>query len=103
MARVRSRESRDGIENAQLVIEALAKKLGDNSLICPLSHDNNWEVQGYFAAVPAVGSFPRGLQEVPGQSYPLAVLVCETCGFTFFVNLITLGIADQLGIGVLDG
>lgn len=102
MARVKSREAGAGIENSKLVIEALAEKLGENSLVCPLSHDSNWEVQGYFAALPAVESFPQDLRGLPSQSYPLAVLLCKTCGFTFFVNLITLGIADQVGIEVSD-
>lgn len=85
-------------ENPDMVIKALTEKLGSAKLICPLSQDSNWEVQYSFAAVPAFNSYPP--PPVPEKSFPLAVLVCKTCGYTFFVNLITLGLADQLGLPV---
>ena len=99
MAGVGTVES-DSDKNAEVVIRALTEKLGSKKLLCPLFHNSHWEVQHFFAAVPAFDLFPP--PPVPDKSFPLAVLVCNTCGFTFFVNLKTLGVAEEIGLPVLD-
>ena len=30
------------------------------------------------------------------ESYPSVVLICQTCGYTAFLNVFVLGIADHL-------
>ena len=77
-----------------LVIRAINEKLGENKLVCPLSHDSVWEVNSYYAAVPAVEiwqlSSPDNINS--SRTFPFAVLICQTCGYSFFVNLFKLGI-----------
>ncbi len=87
--------------HVELIINAINSKMGGNQLVCPLSGDNNWVVERYFGKIPAVESLslPQEHEQV-SRRFPFAVLTCLTCGFSFFVNVIRLGIADDLGIEV---
>ena len=84
-------------EKADIILKAIGSKLGDRKLTCPISgEDVNWWVQEDIVAIPGVR-----LNEpiVPsGGAYSMATVVCSDCGYTFFVNLVVLGIAEELGL-----
>ena len=83
------------------IAEAIMGKLGTRRLVCPISGDNSpWEVNRFLSAHPAVGH-PR--DPFPGKgSFPVAVLMCMDCGYEMFVNLIQLGLAEELEIPEMD-
>lgn len=91
-------------DQVSIVLSAINEKLGPAGLICPLSHDNNWKIHRYFTTIPGFPTLRTNnpFEEAPTRSFPFAVVTCETCGYTIFINLITLGVADKLGIKVLD-
>jgi hypothetical protein len=93
-------EREKATNRSNIILDAINKKLGSRTLVCPISGDHSsWEIGEYSTAVPAI--------ETPGEnpvsssrSYPLAVVICQECGYSFFVNLIILGVADDIGIPV---
>ena len=84
----------------QRIVAAINEKIGERKLVCPVSgHTNSWEVSISSGDLPAVES--PGTSAVPGgPAFPLAVVFCKECGYTFFMNLVTLGLAEELGIRV---
>ena len=85
--------------HVELIINAISEKLGDKQLVCPLSGDDNWAVERYFGKIPAAESLEApSSNERESRSFPFAVLTCQTCGFSFFVNVFRLGLAEALGI-----
>ena len=83
----------------RLVIDAIQNKIGGHVLTCPVSRDANWEVQEYQAMLPATHRIDdvQALSET-NVSFPLAVLVCKTCGYSMMFNLFALGIGEDLGL-----
>ena len=85
----------------QLIIQAINEKLGPRKLVCPISGDGaTWEVLTNSTLLPVI--------EVPGDpppfghypTFPLAVLMCKDCGYFMLINLIVLGVAEELDIPV---
>jgi hypothetical protein len=89
------------ITQHQKIVEAINKKVGDRKLECPISgHTDSWGVNISSASLPAVDV--PGAYAVPGGPvFPVAVVVCQECGYTFFMNLVQLGLAEELGITAL--
>lgn len=87
--------------NAELhqhIIEAIRRKIGDRKLVCPVSgHTEAWGVDINSAALP-VANEPGSLVAAQNGVFPVAVIVCEECGYTFLMNLLKLGLADELGV-----
>ena len=82
----------------QSIIEAISQKIGDRKLVCPISgHTESWGVDINRAALP-VANEPGVFAPPGGPFFPVAVIVCEECGYTFLMNLLKLGLADELGI-----
>ena len=83
----------------RMVIDAIQSKIGGRELTCPVSGDANWEVQEYQGALPATDQFNdvQALTEM-NRSFPLAVLVCKTCGYSMMFNLFVLGVGEELGL-----
>ena len=79
-------------EQQRNIVDALNERTEDRVLLCPISGDSSWEVQDIFANLP--GGIGPGVSE---NSFPSAVILCRTCGYTMLVNLIRLGIAEQFG------
>ena len=87
-------------EQQRLITNAIAQKLGARTLICPISGpDATWAIQRQSTTLPALDQ-PGDAPSMRGPAYPLAIVVCEDCGYSFLVNLIKLGLADELGIVV---
>lgn len=86
-------------DKADIILKAIESKLGDRTMTCPISGDEvNWWVQEDIVAIPGVQlSEPIAPS---GGAYSMAIVVCSDCGYTFFVNLVVLGIAEQLGLEV---
>ena len=85
---------------ASLVIDAIEAKIGDRALTCPVSLDSHWEVQEYWGMLPASNQFGEALPTLAqlSNSFPMAVLLCGTCGYSMMFNLFTLGLAEELGL-----
>jgi hypothetical protein len=82
-----------------MVVDAIQDKIGGRVLTCPVSLDSEWEVQEYRGVLLATKQSDdlQPLTEM-NVSFPLAVLVCETCGYSMMFNLFSLGVADELGL-----
>ena len=86
---------------ADIILNAIESKLGDRALVCPISGDRvNWWVQEDIVVIPSAR--PSDPIVPSGGAYSMAVVVCSHCGYTFFVNLVVLGIAEQLGLEAAD-
>ena len=84
-------------EHQQLIIDAISERVGSRHLICPLCQNSQWLVQNRMVMLPLSDSS----QAHPSESttaLPLAVVTCQSCGYTVFVNLIILGLGDALNI-----
>jgi hypothetical protein len=81
----------------RMVIDAIRSKIGGRELTCPVSQDSQWEVQEYQGVLPATDQHndPQALTEM-SLSFPLAVLMCETCGYSMMFNLFALGLGEDL-------
>ena len=79
------------------IIAALAEKMGDRrGLVCPISGPTTWTVGEYTTVLPAIkDSAKSSIQHA--RKIPLAVVMCDHCGYTFFVNLMLLGLAREFG------
>ncbi len=87
----------------QLIIDAISSRLETRDLVCPISGDSQWTVQDRVALAPLIDLPELNLRK-SHRALPLAVLTCETCGYTTFVNLLQLGLGDALNLGeVKDG
>ena len=86
-------------EYAQMVIEAISDKLGERQLECWVCRDFDWEVQEYKGVLPATDQFGDmdDLSQI-SASFPLAAIVCNTCGYSILLNLYKLGVAEALGL-----
>ncbi len=80
------------------IIEAINRKIGDRKMVCPVSgHTDSWGVDVNGAALP-VANDPGAFVPSGGTVFPVAVIVCEECGYTFLMNLLKLGLADEIGV-----
>ena len=82
----------------QNIIDSIRRRIGDRELVCPVSgHTDSWGVDVNSAALP-VANDPGALLPLGGPYFPVAVIVCEECGYTFLMNLVKLGLAEERGI-----
>ena len=82
----------------QRIIEAISRKIGDRKLVCPISgHTDSWGVDVHSTALP-VANDPGIFIPPGGPVFPMAVIICEECGYTFLMNLVRLGLASELGV-----
>ena len=87
-------------QSQKLVLDAINEKLGNRRLSCPISGElASWSIHANSTIVPALDT-PTTPVSSSSHSFPMAVVLCEHCGYTIFVNLIKLGIADQLGLEI---
>ena len=86
---------------ADIILKAIESKLGDRTMTCPISGEEvTWWVQEDIVVIPSARLSDSIVPS--GGAYSMAVVVCSHCGYTFFVNLVVLGIAEQLGLEVAD-
>lgn len=65
---------------------------------CPFHGPTNWEIGDATGTQPFAGiggGTPGSGVVVGGNSYPLVVLTCATCGYTIHVNLLTVGLVTH--------
>lgn len=79
-------------EQRQLIAAAFVSKYTQRPLTCPVSGDDDWEIQERLAFVAAE------VTTYDGPKYPSAVILCRKCGYTLLINLFMLGVAEELGI-----
>ena len=85
--------------HAPTVIEAIERKMGQGRLRCPVCEDVNWAVQEFPAILPATNAFGvrQPLMEMR-LSYPMAMVICQTCGYSMMFNLFALGVGEDIGM-----
>ncbi len=76
------------------VLDAINKR-GWQDLVCPVSGDSDWGVESELVVMPSLN--------VPNGAITFAVLTCGECGYSALVNVARLGIADELGLEVVQG
>ena len=86
-------------EQKDTLLSTINEKLRPRGLVCPISGDQSWGVEAHLALVP-VTDRTDVIQLGGGPSLPLAILTCRTCGYTIFINIIVLGLADLFGVNV---
>lgn len=92
----------DSNEVRHIILTALQDKLGTRRLACPFSGDGDdviWDVLPATTTLPSQED-PSAPSHMPESVYPMAAVTCRDCGYTMLVNLIVLGVAEQLGITV---
>ena len=86
------------VEDRQKILDAINTKASGREFLCPVTNDANWDIQAHYglllAADRPVDPFPRGEY----NTFPNAVLLCKSCGYSLMFNLFTLGLAEELGI-----
>ena len=75
-------------EQQELAIRTIQARAGD-VLWCPMCRKRDWTLSPELFLVPALYSF--------GSGQPCVALICSTCGNVQQFNLLTLGIARELG------
>ena len=82
-------------------MNAILEKIGGEELLCPVTGDSEWAIEVDMGALPSVDSFRLApWAETKPRFFPYAILVCPTCGYSMFFNLIGLGLAEQFDINV---
>ena len=91
--------TRTEIEAADLILDAIQQRLGGKKLLCPVTGDSEWALESYMGALPSVDTFHVAPWSGSNpRVFPYAVLVCPTCGYSMFFNLISLGLAEYFGL-----
>ncbi len=91
------KEDVDGPKDPQdQIIAALTKKMGTRELICPITGSTTWTVGEYTTVLPALEDPAKSSVHL-ARRIPLAVVMCDQCGYTFFVNLMLLGLGREFG------
>lgn len=89
-------------EHNDAILAAIKQKMGSRTMICPISGDNKWGVEPHLVFTP-VSDNPQMIQIGGGPSLPLAVMTCQTCGYTVYLNVFKLGIAGLFGLEEATG
>ena len=93
--------TRTKFDRADLILDAIYRKLGGQELLCPVTGDSEWALESYMGALPSVDTFHVApWSKSNPHVFPYAVLVCPTCGYSMFFNLISLGLAEHFGLVV---
>ena len=79
------------------IAASIKDKTGGVVSTCPMCGHDEWTLADGYAAI-AVGAAPNSTAPYRGggQVLPCAVVVCDTCGNTVFLNLYRLGLADLI-------
>ena len=84
-------------EQLEALTAALNREAHDRQIVCPVSGDTNWIVfSGGLTFLEIVGDPKTGRRAE--QVQPMAVVNCGTCGYTWLVNILLLGLKNELGI-----
>ncbi len=62
---------------------------------CPICAVQNWGVEEYLANAPIV-HIPRhsfAPPELTGRTYPFVLVICNNCGYTMFLNAVSIGVS----------
>jgi hypothetical protein len=75
-----------GPEELKLVQQRLAQYWSPGPVLCPVTHDTNWEIM-QFVMTP-VAATGMGLV-LGGPILPVVSIVCRSCGYTMFFSAVT--------------
>jgi predicted nucleic-acid-binding Zn-ribbon protein len=73
------------------VREWLNEKIGSKLRPCVLCGTNKWTLQSHLVATPI---FTDGIH-IGGETYPYAVLTCNHCGNSHFLNTVKMGVTPR--------
>lgn len=81
-------------EERDRIIQWIVEKSGDNTeMPCPVCKSNDWYVPEHLVIAPIVS--PQGEVAIGGLGYPHSPIICQKCGFTYFINAARMGISRQ--------
>ena len=75
-------------------IQARLEKKWRTPKECPICHENQWALGDHIVAPPL---YSQGNFVIGGAAYPVAMLICENCGYTYFFNAVVLGMIPASG------
>ena len=73
---------------AEAILETLKQRLGERKFVCGLCGGTRWKTSDV-VNLPVQDSLGGGMV-IGGKAMPLFGLICEVCGNTNFINIITL-------------
>jgi transcription elongation factor Elf1 len=76
------------------IIEKLTEKVDNEPIKCSICNQSNFTILDKFINQPVMDEI-SGNFVIGGPSLPMAVLVCNNCGNTYFVNLNVLGFINE--------
>lgn len=88
-------------QKLRVVLDAINAKVSPRPLNCPVTGDANWQLESLIALLPATEA-PSSIGILSGPRFPLALLNCQTCGYTMMFNLVTLGLSDLFDMKVVE-
>jgi predicted nucleic-acid-binding Zn-ribbon protein len=57
---------------------------------CPVCDHDAWQVDGVFE----LREFDNGSLNLRGRIYPVIVVACKTCGYSFWLNAVKAGVLE---------
>lgn len=76
------------------IIKKLTEKVNNQPIKCSICNKSNFTILDKFINQPVMDEI-SGNFIIGGPSLPMAVLVCNHCGNTYFVNLSVLGLINE--------
>ena len=84
-------------EQFQALGDSLSEHATPDAVKCPLSGDSNWSIfSGGLVFLRVVDNPATG--DPADSVVPLALVTCNTCGYTWLVNVVQLGLRSELGL-----
>ena len=78
-------------EERDRIVQWIKKAMGDTKLPCPVCKSDDWLVAEHLVSTPIVS--PQGGVTIGGPTYPHSPIICQICGFTYFINSVRMGIS----------
>ena len=85
-------------EQSQKILDAINKKSSGRQFLCPVSNDAEWQIQRQYGLLIATNDPDNLFHGGQTKTFPNAIVICRTCGYSLLFNLFSLGLAEELGI-----
>ena len=81
-------------EERDQIAQWIRKAMGDAAKMpCPVCKNDKWTVAEHLVVMPVIS--PEGTGSLSGISYPHSPIICQICGFTYFINSVRAGVSKQ--------
>ena len=80
-------------DDKEKIVQWVNQKMeGTVGIICSICHNKTWTI-GDDLVVPPV--FKGGDTHIGGRVYPQAMLICNKCAHTIFINAVRIGLMES--------